>query len=295
MSETGYVHPEYLADSDWLAVHLDDPNVRIVDMRGYVKLSTLDDGEQAAQYSGAPDDYAAGHIPGAVYLDWTRDIIDPDDAVPVQVAPPERIAEIFGGVGIGDATTVVAYDSHPASQFATRLWWVLRYYSHDNVKVLNGGFPKWQREGRPVETDTPAYPAATFTPHVQPDMRATAADVVALIGQSDTCLLDARDTGQYSGAVRRGKRGGRIPGALNVPREELIGDDGTFRPAADLHTLMADTLGVQPDQHVVAYCNGGVAATVVLFSLSLMGYDHITNYDGSWNEWNEREELPISV
>src|SRR5690349_20194081 len=128
MSATTYVHPEYLAETDWLATHLNDPKVRIVDMRGYVRTTTQPDGQQEAEYTGAANDYAAGHIPGAIYLDWTRYIIDPADPVPVQVASPERIAEILGKAGIGDDTTIVAYDSHPASQFATRLWWVLRYY-----------------------------------------------------------------------------------------------------------------------------------------------------------------------
>src|SRR5437660_515080 len=116
----------WLAEPDWLAAYLEDPAVRIVDMRGEVRTTTDDAGVQQATYLGLRDDYLAGHIPGAVFLDWTTDITDPDDPVPAQVAPPERIASVLGAAGIGDATTVVAYDHHPSSQFATRLWWILR-------------------------------------------------------------------------------------------------------------------------------------------------------------------------
>ena len=158
----------WLAEPDWLAAHLDDPGVRIVDMRGVVRLETLAEGVQDSTYLGLRDEYLAGHIPGAVFLDWTADIIDPNDPVPVQAAPPARIAAVLGAAGIGDDTTVVAYDSHPSSQFATRLWWLLRYYGHDHVMVLNGGFPRWQREGRPLSTEVPSYPPATFTPHPRP-------------------------------------------------------------------------------------------------------------------------------
>src|SRR5205807_10038003 len=144
----------------------------------------------------------------------------PDDPVPAQVAPPERIASVLGAAGIGDATTVVAYDHHPSSQFATRLWWILRYYGHDAVKVLNGGWPRWLRESRPVATAVPSYPATTFTPHERPAWRATAEQVAAALGRPDVTLADARDTDQYTGATRRGPRGGHITGALSIPRED---------------------------------------------------------------------------
>src|SRR5919201_5141850 len=119
------VRAKLLAEPAWLAAHLDDPQVRVVDMRGYVRTVDLGDGRQVSTYAAAADDYAAGHIPNAIYLDWTRDIVDPDDPVPVQVAPPARCAAELGRRGIGDAHLIVAYDEHPAAQFDTRLWWAL--------------------------------------------------------------------------------------------------------------------------------------------------------------------------
>jgi thiosulfate/3-mercaptopyruvate sulfurtransferase len=286
---------DFLVETAWLAEHLNDPHLRVVDMRGYVR-TVERDGVQDAEYVGAREEYERGHIPGALYIDWSGDIIDPDDEVEAQIAPAERFAEVLGQLGIGDQHLVVAYDAHPASQFATRLWWALNYYGHDQVVILNGGFPKWQREQRPVEIRIPVYAAATFTPRVQPQLRATAQDVLALLGKEGVNLIDARDTGQYSGKVVRGAgRRGHIPGALNIPREELIDPStGTFRSNDELARVFSQA-GVAPEQHVVAYCNGGVAATSVLFSLAMLGYPNLTNYDGSWNEWGKRADLPTEV
>lgn len=285
----------FLVETSWLAEHLHEQHLRVVDMRGYVR-TVESDGVQEASYVGAREEYEKAHIPGAVYIDWTSDIVDPDDPVEAQIAPAERFAEVMGRLGIGDQQLVVAYDAHPASQFATRLWWALKYYGHEQVVVLNGGFPKWQRENLPLTDAIPVYPPATFTPVVRPELRATAEDVLALLGQQDVALVDARDKGQYTGAiVRRPGRPGHIPGALNIPREELIdAATGTFRGNEELAQVFS-AAHVSPQQHVVAYCNGGVAATTVLFSLAMLGYPSLTNYDGSWNEWGKRQDLPTEL
>ncbi len=285
----------FLVETSWLAEHLHEQHLRVVDMRGYVR-TVESDGVQEASYVGAREEYEKAHIPGAVYIDWTSDIVDPDDPIEAQVAPAERFAEAMGRLGIGDQQLVVAYDAHPASQFATRLWWALKYYGHEQVVVLNGGFPKWRRENLPLTDAIPVYAPATFTPVVRPELRATAEDVLALLGRGDVALVDARDKGQYTGAiVRRPGRSGHIPGALNIPREELIdAATGTFRGNEELAQVFS-AAHVSPQQHIVAYCNGGVAATTVLFSLAMLGYPSLTNYDGSWNEWGKRQDLPTEL
>lgn len=286
---------QFLVETAWLAEHLLDSEVRVVDMRGYVRPVTLADGVQGAEYVGARGDYEQGHIPGAVYIDWSSDIIDPDDDVEAQIAPPERFAEAMSQAGIGDNTLVVAYaDLNP--QFATRLWWALNYYGHSNVVVLNGGYPKWVSEKRPLEKTTPTYEAASFSTRTRPELRATAEQVLSQLRQDGVKLVDARDEGQYSGTVVRGHgRPGHIPGAINIPREELVDfQTGVFRSNAELKRVFEGEQ-VEPGQHVVAYCNGGVAATIVLFSLAMLGYPDLTNYDGSWNEWGVRQDLPTEV
>jgi thiosulfate/3-mercaptopyruvate sulfurtransferase len=262
-------------------------------MRGYVHTQTEPDGFQTATYVGAPEEYAQGHLPGAIYLDWTRDIVDSTDPIPAQLATAEPFARTLGRAGIGDDSLVVVYDAHPASQFATRLWWALRTYGHTNVRVLNGGWKQWMREGRPVTDTLPHYPPAVFTPRYQPSWRATAEEVLARLEDTDTLLIDARDEGQYSGRIRRGIRGGHIPGARHLPREAFFTEEGLFRAPEELRRIVA-ACGAEPEKRVIAYCNGGVAATSVLFTLSMLGFPHLTNYDGSWNEWNQREDLPIS-
>src|SRR5712692_10872663 len=188
----------FLVETSWLAEHLHDPHVRIVDMRGYVR-TVEHDGAQEASYVGARDEYEQGHIPGAVYIDWSSDIVDPGETVKAQIAPAERFARLMERLGIGDQHLVVAYDAHPASQFATRLWWALNYYGHDQVVVLNGGLPKWQREHLPLTNIVPMYPPATFTPQVQPQLRATAQDVLASLDQRGVRLIDARVRVHYTG------------------------------------------------------------------------------------------------
>src|SRR5437763_494874 len=249
---------QFLVETSWLAEHLEDPHLRVVDMRGYVR-TVEHDGVQDAFYIGARDEYEEGHIPGALYIDWSSDIVDPDDVVEAQVAPAELFAGVMGRLGIGDQHLVVAYDAHPASQFATRLWWALHYYGHDEVVVLNGGLPRWKRENRPLAKTIPSYPPTTFTPVVQPQLRATAEEVLGMLGQQGVKLVDAREPAQYTGKlVRRPGRPGHIPGALNIPREEVVDPaTGTFRSNEELSRAFS-AAGVTPEERVVAYCNGGV-------------------------------------
>lgn len=285
---------EPLVSTDWLQENLEAPGLRVVDIRGYVRKTDLGDGRQEAEYLAAREEYDEAHIPGAVYVDWTRDIVNPDDPVPAQIAPPDRFAALMGTLGIGDDTHVIVYD-HAGGQFATRLWWALTYYSHEKVSVLDGGWKKWTNESRPITNEIPSPEPATFTPILQPGWRTDAEGVLAAGGGS-AFVLDARDKGQYTGEIRRGEgRAGHVPGAVHLHADGLLGSEsGTFLSDEELEEKLREA-GLPEDraEPIIAYCNGGVAATMPLFALRKLGYENLANYDGSWNEWSVREDLPV--
>ena len=285
--------PDSLVSVEWLADHLGADGLQVVDIRGQVTTEDLGGGRQAASYSGARDRYAQGHIPGATFVDWTTDIVDPDGEVKAQIAKPDRFKLAMEALGVGDDIAVVIVDDS-GGHLATRLWWALQYYGHDAVAILDGGFAAWAKAGKPVTTDESSIPEVSFTPRPRPELYATSDDVLGTVAAGDRQVLDARDKATYEGNVQRGSRGGHIPEARSMPAQDLIDGEGRWRSREEISEL-ASNADVSLDQPVTAYCNGGVTATQLLFGLHRAGMpmNLLRNYDGSWNEWGEREELPV--
>jgi thiosulfate/3-mercaptopyruvate sulfurtransferase len=279
-----------VVSTEWLAAHLGAPDLCVVDIRGKV----LPPGAQP-RYVPKREDYDAGHVPGSVFVDWTRDIVDPDDPVPAQIARPEAFAAKMSELGIGDDTLVVAYDDYKHI-FAGRLAWALRYYGHDAVRVLDGGWARWTAEGRPTTREVPVRVAARFTATPHPALRRTADDVAAALGRSDVLLIDARPPEQYEGTSSAAARAGHIPGARSVHYAKLIdASTGRFLAKEQLAQAFAEAgidVAALP-REVVLYCNGGVSCTVPLQALQMLGHSVASVYDGSWNEWGNDATRPI--
>ena len=283
--------PGTLVSPDWLATQLHNPGIQVVDIRGYVKTENLGEGRQSAEYVGARDEYEREHIPGSVFVDWTTDIVDLNDEVKAQLAPARQFAAAMSSRGVGDDTDVVVVD-HTGGHFATRLWWALKFFGHDRVAVLDGGFNRWKALGLPITDAVPNVQQQSFIARERPSLRVEAEDLLARVGERSSMIVDARDPAQYTGAIRRGERGGHVPTAVNIPAKALVNDDGTWKSDGELREVLGAG-GVRADMPVVAYCNGGVTATGILFALDRIGHEAWANYDGSWNEWGERFELPV--
>lgn len=276
---SGYARPEVLASTEWLAEHLGRPELRILDVRARPDGT----GRQA---------FLLGHVPGAAHLDWSTELIAHDDGPAFLLAGPDQVATALGRAGIGDGTTLVIYDD-TLSLYGARVWWSLRAYGFESARILDGGYPAWVAEGRPVSNaDTPP-PAAVFSPRAQLRMRLTTPDVRALLGSPEVLLLDARAPAEYKGLEGNSRRLGHVPGAVNVPAAALTrAGSQHFRAGEELRDLL-HRANVSRGRRMVCYDASGVAAAKLAFVLTLMGYDDVAVYDGGWAEWGDRLDLPV--
>ncbi|MCC7107246.1 MAG: sulfurtransferase [Chloroflexi bacterium] len=271
-----------LVSTAWLADHLDDPRVRIVDCRNYY----------APGMSGHAE-YDKGHIPGAVFFDWPAELKTTDNPIAYRLPRGEQVRQVMERLGVGDDTILVGYDDE-GGHHVSRVWLVLQVVGHDNVRILEGGITKWRAEGRPISTE-PAVPrSATFSVRdVNTSQVVTADQVLAALNDADTVILDVRRWGEHTGEENRAKHGGRIPGSVWALWNDNLDWDGN-RTFLDPEAIRArhEALGVTPRQRVITYCQGAVRAVHAALALRMAGYPTVEIYDGSWEEWGSRDDLP---
>lgn len=279
MAQT-YARPEALVDTQWVAEHLSDPSVRLIEV----------DVDTAA--------YDSGHAPGAVGWNWQTEL---SDRVNRDLTPKAELETLLSEAGITPDTTIVLYGDNN-NWFAAWAFWQLTMYGHRDVRLMNGGRKKWIAEGRPLTT-APARPARTSYVAKEPDssIRALRDQILQSLPAKAVNLVDVRSPKEYSGELlapenlpqEGAQRGGHIPGAVNVPWAQAVNDDGTFKSRADLETLY-QSKGIGPDRETVAYCRIGERSSHTWFVLTyLLGYPKVRNYDGSWTEWGSLVGAPI--
>lgn len=286
-------HLPLLVDADTLHAHREDPQLRIFDASVTLVLPP-GGGPYAVRSERAA--YEQGHVPGAAFADVAGDLADPDAPFPFAWPSPERFAAGAGALGIGEGTHVVVY-SQDKPMWATRLWFLLRAFGFDAVSVLDGGLPAWRAAGLPLATGAASYPAATFVPRPRPELLADRADIEAIVaGDAPTCLLNALPEATFLGEGPSSySRPGRIPSSSSLPYGQLLDPEtGRFRPTAEIDASLT-AAGARGPEPVVAYCGGGISATVDLFALALVGNDDAKLYDGSLTEWTADPSLPVEV
>jgi len=276
----------WLIETDELERELDAPDFVIIDATWYMPSEGKD----------ARGEYLAEHIPGAIFFD-IDEIADTSNALPHMLPSPEKFSSRMRSMGIGDGSRVVVYERHGMFS-APRVWWTFRVMGAEDVSVLNGGLPKWKREGRPLLTGEPS-PRTTrhFTARHNLDLVRDVDDMKLLVNDKSAIIIDARSPERFAGTAPEpwpGSRSGHIPGSHNLPYGQLLNVDGTLKSTAELHKLF-EAAGVDPHKPVVTTCGSGITACVLALALAETGHRRTSVYDGSWAEWGPDESLPIET
>ena len=285
---TGFVHPEFLVETDWLEQNLSNPDVVVLDCT--VHLIVKPD----APYDIVPAraDYEKGHVAGALFCDVSRDVSDTTQKFSFMRPTPDAFAAAMRRFGIANSSRVVTY-STANPWWATRVWWLLREFGHDNAAVLNGGWQKWSREARPTETGpSPSRAPSHFTVQAVRHLMVGKEAVKAAMGDASVCTLNALMPGQYAGGTYG--RPGQIPGSVAVPAAHLLDPaTNTFLPADELRRRLGAVGAL--DRPVIAYCGGGIAASADALALIMLGHENVKIYDASLSEWSKDETLPMET
>jgi len=282
---------DLLVDTEWLAGHLDDPGVRVLECTVYLHPADVPGGYRVE--SGRAR-WAEGHIPGAGFANLQEDLSDRASRLRFMMPPAGQFAEAMGRYGVGPGVRVVLYD-RSVNMWAARVWWMLRAFGFDDAAVLDGGWKKWTREGRPVATDDGHRPARTFDARPRPQLIADKAGVLAALGDERACVLNALTEEQHKGGGVTYGRPGRIAGSSNVPARDLVDPEThAYLPADVLGKKFADA-GALDAKRVITYCGGGIAASSDAFALALLGRDDVAVYDASLSEWAADPSLPMAT
>lgn len=282
MTDPNYAHPDALVTTQWVADHLEDSHLRIVESNEDILL------------------YSTGHLPGAVHIDWRADL---QDQTVRDYISPEAFAEVCSRNGISKETTVIFYGDK-SNWWSCYALWVFRLFGHDQVKIMDGGRDKWIAEGRPITREVPKYAATKYpVPSRREDEKIRAFfDETLVQSQKGLPLIDVRSPGEFKGEITHMPeypqegvlRGGHIPRAYSVPWKRAVNEDATFKSAAELKAIYEGEAGLKPNEDVIAYCRIGERSSHTWFVLTyLLGYKNVRNYDGSWTEWGNRVRAPI--
>ena len=276
-----YKHPEALVDTLWVSQHLRDSSIRVAEVDYDPTLN-----------------YNLGHVPGAVLLDWSKDLNDP---VTRDVISKDKLEQIIGNAGATNQTTLVLYGDFN-NWFAAFAYWILKYYGVENIALMNGGRKKWLAEDRELTGEIPNYPKTTFKmADTNEHLRTYLDHVKSSLKKSGRVLVDVRSPAEFTGEItappeypnEHAQRAGHIPGAVNIPWSQPVKEDGSFKSAEDIAKLY-QSKGVTPDKEVITYCRIGERSSFTWFVLKyLLGYPNVKNYDGSWAEWGNMIRNPI--